>query len=126
MGFRGEDLGLVFLGEESAEIVDGVFVLGHLAEVILPDVRAVGAAGEGLAGNLKDLTMAVDAVVGGAGDREADAGAGAPEGAGEVVGEEQGVIAALRGEQGERLLSARPDGADVGLKPEGKLKSIEL
>ena len=126
LGFRGVEQLLVVGGEEAAEVVDGVVRGGHLAEVVLPHVGLDGAAGEGLAGNMHDLAPGVDAGVGDGGNHEAHVRAGAPEAAGKVVGEEQGVMATLSGEQGEGVFVSGPDGADVGLEPAAEFESVKL
>jgi hypothetical protein len=102
-------VGEVFFDVEIfAEVAEGLFGEGHLAEVVAPGVVAGRAADEGFAlygfegavghGALKRLGW----------DGEGDVLAGVPEGARELMGEEQGVVAALLVEQLERGLGGDP------------------
>jgi hypothetical protein len=53
-------------------------------------------------------------------------GAGPPEAASEVVGEEQRVMAALPRQQGQSLLGAGPDRLYMGQEPTAELESVKL
>ena len=118
--------GLVLRGQEAGEIIDGVLRGGHPAEVILPDVGLDGAPGIGLAGHLHHVALGGDPGIGGGRDLEAHAGARAPEAAGKVVREKEGVMAAFGCQEREGFLAAWPDGANVSLKPAAELESVKL
>jgi hypothetical protein len=122
----GMNAGLVSGGEKAAEVFDGVFGSGHLAEMVLPDIGLDGAAGERLASDLDDFSATVNAGVGDGGDHEAHVSAGLPEAAREFVREEKGIVTALGGEQGDSGVGARPGGLDVGLEPATKFESVKL
>jgi len=63
--------------------------------VVTPSVVACGAAGEGLAGDSFNRAVGHGALEGMGGNAECDVLASPPEGTGEVVREEESVVAAL-------------------------------
>ena len=122
----GAELFLILLGEEAAEVVDGIVGGGHLTQVELPDVGLDFSTGEGLAGDLDNFAIGVDAGVGDGGDDEAHVSPASPETARKLVGEDEGKVAAFGGEEGEGLFRAIPCGTNMGLKPAAKLESVKL
>src|ERR1700677_4603646 len=117
---------LVLGRQEAAEVVDRVLCDGHLAQVVLPDVRLDGAPREGLARHLYDLSYGVDAGIGDGRYHEAHVGAGAPEAADKLLREDEREVAAFAGQQGKGFFCAGPDGADLTLKPAAELKPVKL
>ena len=90
------NVGEVFFDVEiTADVAQGLFGESHLAEVIAPGVFAGAAANEGLALDGLDGPVGHAAREGLRGDLKGDLGAGLPEGHGEFVREEQGVIVAM-------------------------------
>jgi hypothetical protein len=125
-GFWGMELCLNGCGQETADVIDGVFGDGHLAQVILPYVGLDSAAGEGLARYLHYFALGGDPGVGDGWNEEAHVGSAAPEAAGEVMREEERVMAAFFCEQSDCRLGAGPDGVYGSLKPVAEFESVKL
>jgi len=113
--------------DEAADVAEWLFPNSHLFEVILPDSvggGAGGAAGEGFALDRDDFPVRVEAGVFLRWEEEGDLGALFPEVAGELVGKEQGVIAAAGRESGDGGFEAWPFGLEAGLVPLPELKAV--
>ena len=118
----------LFGEDEAADVAKRFFPDGHLFEVILPDgVRggAGRAASEGLALDGDDFTVGVEASVFLGRKEEGDLGSFFPEVAGELVGEEQSVIAAAGGKSRDGLFKARPFRFEIDLEPLTEFKPMD-
>jgi hypothetical protein len=95
-------------GKETPEVAKGLFTDCHLPQVVVPDVSFDGSAGERLAADGLNFALAVHARVGSRWHDEAHLRAFLPEGSGEIMRENQGIIAALGGEDRCGILDPRP------------------
>lgn len=86
---------VLFYEEEAADIAEWILCDDHLPKVVLPDIGFDGSAGKGFAGDGDDLPFGVSSGIAGGGNNKGHLGALAPEGAGEFMREEQGIVPVL-------------------------------
>jgi len=111
-------------GKEALQVAHGVFADCHLTQVVFPHIGFDGAAGEWLTVDSDDFSFAVHAGIGCRRNDEVHLCTFLPEGAGEVVREDQGKVATFGGKEGNCLFRSRPFRMDVGLVPTPKFEAI--
>jgi len=129
---RAEGFGLrrlrmeVFVGgDESLEVANRIFAEGHLAHVIFPHIRFDRPAGERFPVDGDHLPLSVHAGIGDSRDNELHSFALPPEGASEIMRENQGIKSAFGGQEHDCLVDARPLWRDIGLIPAAKIKAVD-
>ena len=115
----------VFLDTEvAAHVAEGFFGCGQFFEVIEPGVFAGAAAGIGFADDGADGSVGHSAGEGLGGDLKGHDLAGFPEGRGELMGEEQSVVALFGGEHLDGVAGALPRQAELAYVPFSKFEAV--
>jgi hypothetical protein len=111
--------------EVLAHVAEGLFGDGELAEVVAPDVFAGAAPGVALTGDGADGSVGFATLEGLGGDLKGYLLAGLPEVGGELVREEQDVVAALLGERLDGFGDVGPGQAELRDVPFAKLEAVD-
>lgn len=126
-GLLARGFQFLFGEDEAADVAERLIPNGHLFEMVLPDgvgSGARGAARKGFSLDGDDFSAGVEARVFLRRKEEGDLRAFFPEVAGELVREEESVVAAAGGERRNGLVEAGPFGLDAGLKPLPELEAM--
>ena len=110
--------------DEAAEVAEGIVGEAHLLEVVLPGVGLGAAAEVGFATDAGQRTVGAAAEEALRGDFEAHLFARLPEALGEVVREEERVVAAFAVEQVDALFGAGPGEAEPADVPFAEAESV--
>ena len=123
--------GLIFVGVEvlfdaqvSAHVAEWFFGEGEFAQMIAPCIGTRAAPGVSLAGYGGDGSIRFAPGKGLVVHLEGDMLAGFPEGGGELVGEEEGEVAALGAEGFHRLLGGLPGQPNLRDVPFAELEAV--
>ena len=124
LGRCGQVSKIVFHVEITADVAERFFGECHLAEVIAPCVLARATADKRLASHSLNRAVRHAALKALSGNLKRDLSARLPEGRGEFVREEQGVVIAMLFERGDGVCGVRPRQREARGVPATEFESI--